>query len=412
MTAGETINAIRGLLDQLEAEVAAPAPAPEPDPVPVPTPEPVPEPPPEPAPIPAPPPASPAPQPVPPPTTEAGPVAMPIEPPNVASAAEFYAALKSGVAKIVVKEGVNLGQVNLVASDKPNTNMVIVRPERRNAAAMSRLVMRDVQGLTIEGFRTDLPPGGQSSLIWWDIRRCADVNIMNNTLSGDARYNFASVGSLHSYNAIDRANAALYGIGIYMADCRNSAIARNEITAVFKGILVTKSLDMAVTGNDVNNCRSDFINFAAVTNYVQRGNMMRWIRGATNGVDGFNGDHHDAIGAFDNPGPSANVLMENDTYNQMGGVAAHGCLLVNPARNGYDNVTMRNCNFHMGHAIGIVFNGVRSGKIENCTVHAVTPDMTYPGNLFPDGDTAAGIAMPKIRAGSGVQIINSNVISG
>ena len=381
-------------IDVMADDVSTPTPDPDPDPDPEPVPDPDPLPDPDPVP-------NPDPTPVPPPQTgTAGRRFLPDVPATAYSLAEVKSQLKAGQ-DVAVSPGLNLGLLTLSASDVPIPGVLVRSAQTSRPAVITGMKLSGVDGLHVQGLEMATDSAGKKDFHeFGNIDNCRNLMITDMNIHGDETYNFMNVGLAVAYTVLEAANAAQRGFGLHLRNCQDVKLLHNEISNMWKGIMVNGSQRVEVANNHLHNQRSDGINFTIVTDYHQHNNLIEFFRGADNG------DHHDFTAGFNHNGPSSNITIEDETYKMDAGCVAHPVWVVSTvAGNPWQNLKIRRVRATTGHVNGIGIFNCNSGEVVDCVLVDTPANTKYPYNSSAKGIGSPRFVVPSSMAQSGNQVI-------
>ena len=378
-------------IDVVASDVSEPMPDPDPAPIPEPEPDPIPDP----DPVP-----NPYPTPVPPPQTgTVGRRLLPDVPATAQSLAEVKSQLKAGQ-NVAVAAGVNLGQLTLNASDVPNPGVLVRSAQMGHPAVITGMKLSGVDGLHVQGLEMATDPAGKKEHHeFGNIDNCRNLTITDMNIHGDGLYNFMDVDAV-PYTTLEAANAKQGGFGLHLRGCHDVKLLHNEISNMWKGIMVNGSQRVEVAHNHLHNQRSDGINFTIVTDYHQHDNLIEFFRGADNG------DHHDFTAGFNHNGASSNILIEDETYDTDFGCIAHPIWIVSTvAGNPWQNIKIRRVRATTAHVNGIGIFNCTGGEVVDCVLTAIPANKKYPYNSSAKGIGTPRFVVPPSMAQSGNQVI-------
>jgi parallel beta-helix repeat protein len=284
----------------------------------------------------------------------------------------------------VVLKGGNYGNFSLTSKANFTAPVKIVSESDTNPAVFTGLVMRGVNNLKLEGVKFDYTskstdPLWQTPFAVFDSK---NVSISRSTFDGDN-----SKGS----NPLDAGFGT--GRGLYVTGSTGVDIANNKFSNFYRGVVLTKSKDVAVSGNEMTEMSSDGINLSEVTNIVVQGNHIHDFR-----ANPSNSTHLDMIQMSSGPTTaiaSTNVKITDNLLDQGTGIWTQSIFLKNEAVNVYGkgaplfykDIVIENNIIRNGHANGISVGETIGVTIKNNTVLANLSGkvVTVPGiNVYPN----------------------------
>lgn len=172
------------------------------------------------------------------------------------------AAAKGG--ETILLESGNYDKLVLSSIDFP-ANVTIASADPGNPAVFSGLTLTKVGNLIFDGvvFDYTYQPGQSYSTAPFDLRSSHDVTIRNSVFDGDLTYGTGT---------FDDGYGNGYGLGVRSS--QNITIENNEFFDFGRGIVLSKSSDLTVSGNDLHRMSSDGMDFAQVQNVLIEGNFL------------------------------------------------------------------------------------------------------------------------------------------
>lgn len=276
------------------------------------------------------------------------------------------------------------GDWGTLALRGPDGPAVIRSADPADPARFSRMELRDVAGLRLEGLelKYDWAQGDLIRLRPFALDDCRDVVLSGLRIRGDV----AGTGA-----PADRGFPT--GIGLSVRGCRDLVLEGCEITAFHRGFAMRDSEGVSVVGNDLHGIRMDGMNFA----------MVRRVRIVGNHVHDFarslrSKDHSDMIQFWTNKTdrPSVDVVIRDNLLN-----SGHGAFT--------QSIFMRNEEVDRGRAGdgmfyrdvliegNVIVNAHRHGITLGETAGAVIRRNTLVHNpLSPGKDPTRDLWLPRI----------------
>ena len=179
---------------------------------------------------------------------------------TVSSASQLYAALANAKGGEVIKlVAGNYGDFNLSAQSGFNlkfaSNVTITSADPAKAAVLTGFDLRGVQNLTLDKLVFDYKFAAGDKIYDrpFSVSGGANINITNSVFDGDVAKGLTAAD-----------NGFGYAIGLSVRGATNVSIAGNELRDFHRGMTISESTKIVVTGNDVHDMRMDGMNFSQI----------------------------------------------------------------------------------------------------------------------------------------------------
>jgi len=241
----------------------------------------------------------------------------------VSSADELQAALAtaSDGATIRLMAG-NYGALELTGFARDLTLVA----DRDAPAVLSRMDLREVQGLTFDGLVFDFEPvpGALHQVKPFKISQSQDITIRNALFDGGDALDTGTVAD--GYGT---------GIGLSIGSSQGITLENSEIRGFWKGLTMGNNDDVVLKGNAFHDMRSDGITMGSMWNTRIENNHFHDFQGAPG-----SGDHTDMIQLLGSSGgrPSEALTVRGNIFNIGEGTGAQALFLSNKAAQ-YDDGT-------------------------------------------------------------------------
>jgi parallel beta-helix repeat protein len=300
---------------------------------------------------------------------------------TVSSAAELKAALStaSGGELILLNSG-NYGNLSLKSNSGFDitfpSNVTIASANPAAPASFSGLDVNGAENLTFDGINFDyqFQSGDQLWTTPFSVENARNITITNSTFDGD---------EASGLTAADNGYGIGIGFGVY--DSANITLTNNDISTFHRGLVVTRSSNTVVAGNEVHDIRSDGMNFVEVGTVLIENNYIHDFRASPT-----SDDHVDMI-QFWTAGtnnPSENITIRGNILDIGQGNWTQSIFMGNEAVSAgaganmfYQNVVIENNTIYNSHLHGIsVFaaNGLEIGN--NTLVQVLDQDGSQSNN--------------------------------
>lgn len=308
---------------------------------------------------------------------------------------------KAAGGDVIQLGGGNYGQLSLKDVSFAS-NVSIVSKNGGDPASFTGLSLNQVKNLSFDGVTFDYTSavGAATSARPFSVSGCENVAIRNSTFDGDT-----------ARGVSDAADGSGTGVGLLITRSSQVSVENNAIFNFMRGVVVTDSSAIALSGNNIHSLRSDGMNFSAVTDVTIENNWIHDFRLAAG-----TGDHADMI-QFWTTGtttPSTDIIIRGNRLDIGMGDFTQSILmgneLVGSGQAGsemfYRNVLIEDNVIVNAHLHGITVGETLGLTIRNNTV------LHNDGGMSdgPDG----GVEIPRInvaKTSSGV-IITNNLTAG
>jgi Right handed beta helix region/PKD domain len=323
---------------------------------------------------------------------------------TVSSASQLYAALANAKGGETIKLAAgNYGDFNLSAKSGFNlsfaSNVTITSADPANAAVLTGFDLRGVQNLTLDRLVFDYTFAAGDKIYDrpFSVAGGANINITNSVFDGDVATGLTTAD-----------NGFGYAIGLSVRDAANVSIAGNEFRDFHRGMTISDSTGIAVTGNDVHSMRMDGMNFSQVQGVLIEGNTLHDFRGSPT-----SNDHSDMI-QFWTSGttkPSSDIVIRSNILDIGNGSATQSIFMRNErvdtgaagSEMNYKNVLIENNVITNGHAHGITVGETTGLTIrQNSVLHA-------DGKAVDGADASVEIPKISIAASSTGVTVTGNI---
>lgn len=291
---------------------------------------------------------------------------------TVSSASQLYAALANAKGGEVIKlVAGNYGDFNLSAQSGFNlkfaSNVTITSADPAKAAVLTGFDLRGVQNLTLDKLVFDYKFAAGDKIYDrpFSVSGGANINITNSVFDGDVAKGLTAAD-----------NGFGYAIGLSVRGATNVSIAGNELRDFHRGMTISESTKIVVTGNDVHDMRMDGMNFSQVQGVLIEGNKLHDFRGPPT-----SSDHSDMIQFWTNgtTKPSTDIVIRNNILDIGNGDATQSIFMRNDlvdrglagSEMNYRNVLIENNVITNGHAHGITVGETTGLTIrQNSVLHS------------------------------------------
>ena len=189
---------------------------------------------------------------------------------NVGSAAELLSALsKATGGETILLSGGDYGTLSLMASSGFDitfpSSVTITSVDPQNPAVFSGLDLRGAANLSFEGVTFDFTfeAGDQ---VWsrpFSVSGSQNISFTGSTFDGDMAQGLSPTDD--GYGA---------GYGLSITDSSNVTVSGCEFFDFMRGMVVSGSNGLSITGNDLHSIRSDGMDFAQVSNVLIEDNTI------------------------------------------------------------------------------------------------------------------------------------------
>jgi hypothetical protein len=303
----------------------------------------------------------------------------------VSNASQLNAAMASAKGgDTVVLKGGNYGNFSLINKANFTTPVKIVSESDTNPAVFTGLELRGVSNVKIEGVKFDYT--SKSTDPTWQtpfaIFNSKDVAITRSTFDGDN----SKTG--HPTDA-----GYGNGRGLYVTGSADVEVANNKFSTFHRGIVLHKSTDTKLSGNEISDMATDGINLSEVADTVIQGNHIHDFRMHPKSLN-----HPDFIqmnSTAKTSIASANIKIIDNLLDQGAGIWTQSIFLKNEAISlhgkglelYYKDILIENNVIRNGHSNGISVGETIGVTIKNNTVLANLSGhlVTTPGiNVYPN----------------------------
>ncbi|MGR3371545.1 MAG: LamG-like jellyroll fold domain-containing protein [Pseudooceanicola nanhaiensis] len=273
--------------------------------------------------------------------------------------------------------GLGLSFRNDYPVDFPS-NITIASADPENPAVFDVLRLDGVSNLTFDGIKFDYTytDGDPTWERPFTVLNSTNVTIVNSVLDGDV--------AGHGYAT---------GVGLFVDRTSGFTLSDSELEGFHRGLLITNSSDVAITGNDVHSIRSDGFDFAQIAGVLIENNYLHDFAA----VPG-SGDHRDMIQFWTNgtTEPSSDIVIRGNRLDIGDGDYTQSIFMRNDQVDQglageelyYQNVLIEENVITNGHTAGIILGAANGATIRNNTV------LHSDGN--PETDLSGTVSMPKI----------------
>lgn len=325
---------------------------------------------------------------------------------TVSTSAQLYQALANATGGEVIQLAAgDYGTLSLSPYSSFNvdfpSNVTITSADPLHPASFSGLDLRSVSNLTLDGVVCDytFKTGDRDYSTPFIISEGENITVRNCTFDGDV-----------ASGLTPEDNGFGTGIGLSIRDTNHITLEGNEISNFSRGIGISGSTDVIVSGNDLHSIRSDGMNFAQVQGVLIEDNYIHDFRASPT-----SGDHCDMI-QFWTVGttkPTTDVIIRGNVLDIGEGTWTQSIFmrneLVDAGQAGtemfYRNITIEQNVITNAHAHGITV-GETDGLIirQNTVLHA-------DGGEVDGSDSGVEIPMINVAATSTDVAITGNVAS-
>ncbi|MGY9046355.1 MAG: right-handed parallel beta-helix repeat-containing protein [Rhodobacterales bacterium] len=321
---------------------------------------------------------------------------------TVSSLSELHTALANSVGgeTILLQEG-NYGDLTIRSYSGYNItypeNVTIMSADPEHPATVTGLDVRNAANLTFDGINFDYTfhSGDLISDRPFGVSDSSDVTIRNSTFNGDVASGVSEIDDGYGY-----------AIGLSVRGSSNVTIENNEIFNFHRGMVVSKSSDLVVQGNDLHSIRMDGMNFAQVSSLVIEDNYIHDFLGSLNSAD-----HRDMIQFWTagTDAPSTDIIIRNNRLDIGDGTYTQSIFmrneLVDTGQAGqemyYQNVLIEDNVIVNGHA-----HGITVGETDGLTIR--NNSVLHSDGGDPDGLDSV-VEIPRISvAGSSQNVTIAN----
>ena len=325
---------------------------------------------------------------------------------TVNSQSQLLTALAAASGGDVIRlEGGDYGKLSLTAKSGLGMafsgNVTITSADADNPARFSELELNGAANVTFDTVTFDYTFKGSDpvSLRPFAVSNSTNITFRNTTFDGDLAQGVSAT-----------ADGFGTGIGLGISTSQHIRVENSEFFNFHRGLIITASRDIDVTGNDVHSMRSDGMNFVEVSDVVIEGNHIHDFRQSASSTD-----HLDMI-----------QFWTNGTYNPSTDIIIRGNLLDIGSGDWAQSIFMRNEMVDTGQAgtemyyrnVLIEQNVIVNGHLHGITV-GETAGLTIRNNsvLHADGGTVDGldsaVEIPRINvAVSATGVIITNNLTG
>ena len=268
------------------------------------------------------------------------------------------------------------------------SNVTITSADPLHPASFSGLDLRGVSNLTLDGVVCDytFKPGDQIYNAPFSVSGGQNVTIRNSTFDGDVASGTAS-----------SSDGFATGVGLSVTGTTNMHLEGNEISNFYRGLTVSDSKGVSITGNDVHAIRSDGMDFIQVQGVTIEANHLHDFQTSPD-----SGDHPDMI-QFWTAGttePSTDITIRGNVMDAGAGTWTQSIFMGNEVVSQglagsdmfYRNVTIEDNVIVNGQLHGITLGETAGLTIrQNSVLHT-------DGNT-PDG-TDSSVEIPAINIAS------------
>jgi len=322
---------------------------------------------------------------------------------SVATLSELYDALE-GVegGETIALEGGEYGKLFLGASSGFDitfpSNVTITSATSDNPAVFSGLDVRNAANLTFDGVTFDYTFKASDNIYErpFSVTGSEDITIRNSTFDGDLAQGISSVDDGYGY-----------AIALSFRDSAGITVENNEFFEFHRGLSMSQSSDVVVTGNDMHSLRMDGMNFAEIAGVRIENNYLHDFNGSLN-----SNDHSDMIQFWTNgtDSPSSDIIIRGNHLDIGSGTPTQSIFMRNDqvdqgyfgSEMFYQNLLIEDNVIVNGHAHGITVGESNGLTIRNNSV-------LHSDGYNPDGKDPF-VEIPKINisaASTGVTVENN-----
>lgn len=242
---------------------------------------------------------------------------------------------------------------------------VTLRSAKPSAPArFSGMMLRDVQGLTIENvvFDYDFQSGDVLSQRPFQVLKSARITISNSVFDGDLARGLTPID-----------NGFPTAFGLVVRGSKQITLTGNEIHNFYRGAVISQTSDVVVKGNDLHTLRMDGFNFAEVTGVrIEQNYIHDFARNLKSK------DHSDMIQFWtaSTNAPSRDIVIRHNVLNSGNGWYTQSIFMRNEkvdtgqagADMFYRNIVIEQNVIINAHAHGITVGETRGLKVRNNSV--------------------------------------------
>jgi len=278
-----------------------------------------------------------------------------------------------------------------------DTPVTITSADPEDRASFSGMDLREVKNLTFDNVVFDSDYSGGD--VWvgpFKIANSEGITIRNSLIEGE----------LASGTGDPTADGFATGKGLRVSSSSDIVIENNEFTTWHRGMVISGSTDVQVTGNDVHSMRSDGMNFSQVERVLIEDNHIHDFKRSMS-----SSDHSDMIQFWTNgtSRPSTDIVIRGNTLDVGDGKT--------------QSIFMRNDQVDRGFAGEEMFYRnllIEENVILNNHVHGIavgeTNGLVIRKNsvLDADAENTSSVATPiiKVKPASMDVVITQNATAG
>lgn len=244
------------------------------------------------------------------------------------------------------------------------TPLFIRAADPANPPRFSRMDLRDVQNVTLDGILFDytFDPQDPSHLRPFAITSSAGITVSHGVFDGDVA---------RGRGPADNGFGTAFGFSTTASS--NIILRDSEIRGFFRGLVISDSQDVTVQGNDVHDIRMDGMNFAQVENVLIVQNHIHDFKRSLDSKD-----HADMIQFWTNgtTSPSRHIVIRDNVLNSGQGAYTQSIFMRNDlvdrglagSEMFYTDITITNNVIINAHLHGITIGETDGVRIQNNTV--------------------------------------------
>lgn len=244
------------------------------------------------------------------------------------------------------------------------TPLFIRAADPANPPRFSRMDLRDVQNVTLDGILFDytFDPQDPSHLRPFAITSSAGITISHGVFDGDVA---------RGRSPADNGFGTAFGFSARASS--NIILQDSEIRGFFRGLVISDSQHVTVQGNDVHDIRMDGMNFAQVENVLIAQNHIHDFKRSLDSKD-----HADMIQFWTNgtTSPSRHIVIRDNVLNSGQGAYTQSIFMRNDLVDRglagpemfYNDIAITNNVIINAHLHGITIGETDGLRIQNNTV--------------------------------------------
>lgn len=225
-------------------------------------------------------------------------------------------------------------------------------------AVLRGLSARGAHDLHLENLTFDYVyrAGDAGNLRPFVLQDCRDLVLRGAVFDGDLAPDSAGVAAGYPT-----------GFGLSVTDCAGVTVADSEIRLFLRGIVVSRSSDVTLTGNTLHAIRSDGINMAQVARVLIARNTLRDFLRTT-----ATGDHSDMIQFWTNKtdAPSHDITIRENVLNSGAGLYTQSIFMRNEAveKGAGAGMFYRNLRIEQNVIINAHLHGISIGQTDGLVI--------------------------------------------